>query len=133
MPGQSCLWETLGSEPAVGRAGGGDGPAGKQSSGTPEPQVVPEWVAKEGEPVLSRRLSRVGALSSRHKSLSNRRRISLGMGRCSGGRARALGGSSTRGRAVYPSRRPQPPRGLLRSYFGVAPPIALWLLRVEQT
>lgn len=53
----------------------------------PEPRALPERVAEDDEPVLSRRLSRVGALSSCHKSSSNR--ISLGMGRRSSGGGRA--------------------------------------------
>lgn len=73
----------------------------------PEPRAVPEWVAEGGEPVLPRSPSRVWALSYKHKSPSNRRRISLGMGRRSVGGARAPGGSGRAGKGCLSE--PAPP------------------------
>lgn len=55
------LGKTSGAGPGVGRAGGGGGPAGEAAVWEPESRAVPEWVAEDGEPVLSRRPSRVGA------------------------------------------------------------------------
>lgn len=96
-----------GAGPGVGRAGGEGGPAGGGGVWEPEPRAVPEWVAEGGEPVLPRSPSRVWALSYRHKSPSNRRRISLGMGRRSGGGARAPGGSGRAGKGCLSE--PAPP------------------------
>lgn len=62
-----------------------------------EPRAVPEWVAEDGELVLSPSPWHIGALSYRHKSPSNRRWISLGMGRRSGCGARAPGGADRAG------------------------------------
>lgn len=103
------------------RLGGTRGP-GRESAGLgaeagllgggwvwePEPRAAPEWVAEGGEPVLSRSSARVWAPSYRHKSPSNWRPISLGMGRRSRGGARAPGGGGRARRAVF--RGPRPPR-----------------------
>lgn len=108
MPGPSCPWER---HPGPARESAGPGAeAGLLGGGRvwePEPRAVPEWVAEGGEPVLPRSPSRVWALSYRHKSPSNRRRISLGMGRRSGGGARAPGGSGRAGNGCLSE--PAPP------------------------
>lgn len=102
------------------RLGGTRGP-GRESAGLgaeagllgggwvwePEPRAAPEWVAEGGEPVLSRSPARVWAPSYRHKSPSNWRLISLGMGRCSRGGARAPGGGGRARKGCFP--RPAPP------------------------
>lgn len=94
----SCPWERR-RGPARESAGPG-AEAGLLGGGRvwePEPRAVPEWVAEGGQPVLPRSPSCVWTLSYRHKSPSNRRGISLGMGRRSGGGARAPGGSGRAG------------------------------------
>lgn len=76
----------------------------------PEPRAVPEWVAEDGELVLSPSPWHIGPLSYRHKSPSNRRRISLGMGRRSGCGARAPGGADRAGQGLLQPAPPAAPR-----------------------
>ncbi|XP_027630004.1 uncharacterized protein LOC114008904 [Tupaia chinensis] len=84
----------------------------------PEPRAVPDRVAEEGEPVFSRNPSRALALSYSHKSPSNRRPISLGMGRRLGGGARAPeGGGGSAGKAL-----PEPAPPARRSGVTLASP-----------
>lgn len=95
----------------------------------PEPRAVPEWVAEDGEPVPSSSPSRVGAFSFRHKSSSNRRWISLGMGRrgaCAGG-----GDSARKGCLSEPA--PSAAPRVAPELLWVAPPSAPWLLGADPT
>lgn len=128
MWGQGCQTRPVfgrdpGAEPGVGRAGGAEvGLLGGRRVWEPEPRAAPEWVAEGSEAVLSRNPSRARVPSNRHKSRSNRRWIAPGMGRRSGGRARASSGGGRSGKGCSP--RPAPPGAprVAQSYFGIAPP-----------